>query len=65
MGRAIEINNINSYRFSYDKEPSDEQLGLLMSEVSVEVKRKFQAANTRFQEDLRQLCIVKRPKGNE
>lgn len=56
MGKVI----LNSYKFLSDKEPSDSQLKKLMEEVSNEAKQKFQEANTRFQEELRLLCLSKR-----
>ncbi len=51
---------LNSYKFLSDKEPSDSQLKKLMEEVSNEAKQRFQEANTRFQEELRLLCLSKR-----
>lgn len=48
----MEIN----YTFNSDIEPTDEQLQLLMSEVTIEVKKKAQKLNELFFEQLQKLA---------
>lgn len=48
----MEIN----YTFNSDIEPTDEQLQLLMSEVTIEVKKKAQKLNELFLEQLQKLA---------
>jgi hypothetical protein len=50
---------IDSYRFTSDEEPTDEQLGQLMKEVGIDVRKRAEIANKKFQEELRQLCQLK------
>jgi len=59
MKKEFELKLLNSYRFTSDEEPTDEQLGQIMREVSIDVRKRAEIANKKFQEDLRQLCIVK------
>ena len=51
--------SIDSYRFMSDDEPTDIQLGLLMKEVAIDVRKRSEIANNKFQEDLRLLCLQK------
>ncbi len=44
-----------NYKFTSDEEPTDEQLQLLMHEVSIEAKRKADEANERFNAELQNL----------
>ncbi len=44
-----------NYKFTSDEEPTDEQLQLLMHEVSIEAKRKADEANKRFNAELQEL----------
>ncbi len=44
-----------NYKFTSDEEPTDEQLQLLMHEVSIEAKRKADEANERFNAELQEL----------
>ncbi len=44
-----------NYKFTSDDEPTDEQLQLLMHEVSIEAKRKADEANERFNAELQEL----------
>ena len=44
-----------NYKFTSEDEPTDEQLQLLMHEVSIEVKRKADEANERFNVELQEL----------
>ncbi len=46
-----------NYQFSSDKEPTDEQLHLLMQDVAAEVKEKARKTNEIFFEQLKQLLI--------
>lgn len=46
-----------NYKFISDKEPSDEQLHLLMSEVAVEAKMKAEKANEQFLLQLEELLL--------
>jgi hypothetical protein len=48
----MEIN----YKFNSDIEPTDEQLQFLMSEVTIEVKKKAQKSNELFFEQLQKLA---------
>ena len=59
MKNGLELNLIDSYRFSSDEEPTDEQLGQLMKEVAIDVRKRAKIANKKFQEDLSQLCLLK------
>lgn len=40
------------YRFLWDSEPTDEQLRIIMSEVSEEARNKAQIANDKFWQQL-------------
>lgn len=51
--------SIDSYRFMSDDEPTEIQLGLLMKEVAIDVRKRAEIANNKFQEDLRLLCLKK------
>ena len=42
------MNILDEYRFTSDTEPSDEQLSLLMKEVSKDVKERGEKAKTEF-----------------
>jgi hypothetical protein len=59
MKNRIELKMVDSYRFTSDEEPTDEQLGQLMKEVAIDVRKRAEIANKKFQEELRQLCILK------
>lgn len=59
MKNSIKSESLNSYRFTSDNEPSDEQLSQLMKEVAIDVRKRAETANKKFQEELRQLCIAK------
>jgi hypothetical protein len=48
------------YRFTSDNEPTDEQLGQIMKEVAIDVRKRASIANEKFQEELKKLCIDKR-----
>lgn len=50
---------LNSYRFTSDEDPTDEQLKQIMKEVAIDVKIRAERANRKFQEELRQLCQLK------
>lgn len=50
---------LNSYRFTSDEEPSDEQLMHIMKEVAIDAKIRAERANKKFQEELRQLYNLK------
>lgn len=50
-------NTINTYRFTSDSEPTDEQLAEIMKEVAIEAKQKADAAEKVFNENL-QLEII-------
>ncbi len=50
---------LNSYRFTSDEEPTDEQLMHIMKEVAIDAKIRAERANKKFQEELRQLCNLK------
>ena len=41
-------NSIQNYRFTYDTEPSDEHLAIIMKEVAEEAKQKAIEANSAF-----------------
>jgi hypothetical protein len=43
------------YKFLTDKEPTDEQLHLLMQEVAIEAKNKARKSDEKFSEQLQQL----------
>ena len=51
------------YKFSSETEPSDEQLHLLMQEVSVSVKNKAKIANEKFLANLNHLVKLARTQG--
>ncbi|MEI6753385.1 MAG: hypothetical protein WCK78_09460 [Paludibacter sp.] len=59
MKNELELKSVDSYRFTSDEEPTDEQLGQLMKEVAIDVRKRAQITNMKFQEDLRRLCILK------
>ncbi len=59
MKTELELKLMNSYRFTSDEEPTDEQLSQIMKEVAIDVRKRAEIANKKFQEELRQLCIVK------
>lgn len=59
MKKGLELKEMNSYRFTSDEEPTDEQLGQIMKEVAFDVRKRAEIANKKFQEELRQLCIIK------
>lgn len=50
---------LNSYRFTSDEDPTDEQLKQIMKEVAIDVRKRAEKANQKFQEELRQLCDLK------
>jgi len=50
---------LNSYRFTSDEEPSDEQLMHIMKEVAIDAKIRAERSNKKFQEELRQLYNLK------
>lgn len=54
-----EFKLVDNYRFKFDEEPTDTQLGLLMKEVAIDVRNRAEVANKKFQEELRKLCIQK------
>jgi len=47
-----------NYKFTSDKEPTDEQLHLLMQDVAFEVKEKARKSDKKFFEQLQQLFIA-------
>jgi len=47
-----------NYKFTSDKEPTDEQLHLLMQDVAIEVKEKARKSDKKFFEQLQQLFIA-------
>lgn len=47
-----------NYKFTSDKEPTDEQLHLLMQDVATEVKAKARVSDKKFFEELQQLIIA-------
>ena len=59
MKTESSISLLNSYRFTSDSEPTDEQLSQLMKEVAIEVRKKAEVASEKFTEELRQLCLLK------
>jgi hypothetical protein len=44
-----------NYKFTSDKEPTDEQLHLLMQDVAIEVKEKARKSDKKFFEELQKL----------
>ena len=44
-----------NYKFISDREPSDEQLHLLMQEVAIEAKNRARKSDEQFSEQLQQL----------
>jgi hypothetical protein len=44
-----------NYKFTSDKEPTDEQLHLLMQEVAIEAKNRARKSDELFSEQLQQL----------
>ena len=50
---------LNSYRFTSDEEPTDEQLMHIMKEVAIDARIRAERANKKFQQELRQLCSLK------
>jgi len=59
MEKRLKLKLVDSYRFISDEEPTDEQLSQLMKEVAIDVRKRAEIANQKFQEELRQLCILK------
>lgn len=59
MKNKLELELVDSYRFISDEEPTDEQLCQLMKEVAIDVRKRAEIANKKFQDELRQLCILK------
>jgi len=59
MDKELELNLLNSYRFTSDEDPTDEQLNQIMKEVAIDVRKRAESANKKFQEELRQLCMLK------
>ena len=59
MDKELELDLLNSYRFTSDEDPTDEQLNQIMKEVAIDVRKRADSANRKFQEELRQLCILK------
>jgi len=59
MDKELELNLLNSYRFTSDEDPTDEQLNQIMKEVAIDVRKRADSANRKFQEELRQLCVLK------
>lgn len=55
----MKLELVDSYRFTSDEEPTDEQLSQLMKEVAIDVRKRAEIANKRFQEELKQLCALK------
>jgi hypothetical protein len=47
-----------NYKFTSDKEPTDEQLLLLMQDMAIEVKEKARKSDKKFFEQLQQLFIA-------
>jgi len=58
-------NSIQNYRFTYDAEPSDEHLAIIMKEVAEEAKRKAIEANSAFMLNLSEQIRVAKQKQNE
>lgn len=44
---------LDDYRFMSDEDPTDEQLAALMSEVTKDVKERWEIANKKFWDDLK------------
>jgi hypothetical protein len=59
MKTGVKSRLVDSYRFTSDDEPTDEQLGQLMKEVAIDVRKRSEIANKKFQEELSQLCLLK------
>ncbi|MFZ4725551.1 MAG: hypothetical protein ACOYMD_08895 [Paludibacter sp.] len=59
MDKELELSLLNSYRFTSDNDPTDEQLNQIMKEVAIDVRKRAEIANRKFQEELRQLCLLK------
>lgn len=59
MITGLELKTINSHRFTLDEETTDERLVQLMKEVAIDVRKRAEIANKRFQKELQQLCLVK------
>jgi|GEM_PF-5669563 len=59
MKSEIKTKLIDSYRFTSESEPTDEQLRLLMKEVGNDVRKRAESAKKRFQIELQQLCSIK------
>ena len=59
MKNGLEFKKVDSYRFTSDEEPSDDQLSMIMKEVAIDVRERAENASKKFQEELRQLCILK------
>lgn len=59
MEKELELKLVNSYRFTSDKEPTDEQLSQIMKEVAIDVRKRAEKTNNKFKEELRQLCLLK------
>ncbi len=54
-----DLKSVGLYRFTSDEEPSDEQLKQLMKEVAIDVRKRADIANKKFQYELSQLCLIK------
>lgn len=50
----------NSYRFTSDQEPTDQQLHQIMKEMAVDVRAKAQQVTLQFQQQLSQMCSAER-----
>jgi len=59
MKKELEIKKEDSYRFTSDEEPTDEQLNQIMKEVAIDVRKRADLANRKFQDELQQLCLLK------
>ena len=59
MKKEIEFKKENSYRFIYDEEPTDDQLHQIMKEVGIDVRKRAEIANKKFEDELQQLCLLK------
>ena len=57
-------NSIQNYRFTYDAEPSDEHLAIIMKEVAEEAKRKAIEANSAFMSNLSEQIRIAKQKQN-
>jgi hypothetical protein len=53
------LKSVDLYRFTSDEEPSEQQLKQLMKEVAIDVRKRADIANKKFQLELSQLCLIK------